>query len=306
MILPVTEAIRVFFLLVSSLMLACLPGIAAGTCLSIASGDGTLRHQQVLIQTKSNSGLAQDFWIDAHEVTNAQFRQFVEATGYVTSAERQPDPAMYPQISVDLLVPGSASFIKLKDRPKGQWREWWKFVEGASWKKPLGPNSTIEGMDSYPVTHVSHVDALAYAKWAGRSLPTEAQWEYAARASAESSRVNTWQANTWQGFFPLQDKALDGFEGVAPVGCYNADATGLFDMKGNVWEMVTDVFDSTPESLASAAPMRVIKGGSYLCADNYCPGDSPQARQGQEEDFSSDHVGFRTVSLVNNSRKTVE
>jgi len=154
-------------------------------------------------------------------------------------------------------------------------------------------------MDNYPVVHVSHLDAQAYANWAGRSLPTEAQWEYAARASVELS-----QANTWQGFFPLQDKALDGFEGVAPVGCYTADANGLFDMKGNVWEMVTDVFDSTPESLTSLAPMRVIKGGSYLCADNYCQGDSPQARQGQEQDFSSDHVGFRTVSLVNASRKT--
>jgi len=307
--LLVTGAIRVFLLL-SSLTFGCLirPGVAVSSCLSIFdTATGTTTQLQVLIQREGTaSEPPEDFWIDAHEVTNAQFREFVEATGYVTSAERHPDPAKYPQIPASLLVPGSASFIKLEDRPKGQWREWWKFIEGASWRKPTGPNSSIDGMDSHPVIHVSHVDALAYATWAGRSLPTEAQWEYAAQASAEFSQANAWHANTWQGFFPLQDKALDGFDGVAPVGCYSADASGLFDMKGNVWEMVTDVFDSTPESLTSVAPMRVIKGGSYLCADNFCLGDSPQSRQGQEEDFSSDHVGFRTVSLINNSHKSVE
>jgi len=281
----------------------------SNVCLSVdtfaKTDDSVPHHQQVLIKGGAftmglNEGSRNnpahlvtvgDFWIDAHEVTNAQFRQFVRATGYITTAEQRPDPTLYPGISADLLVPGSASFIKLDDRPKGQWRDWWKFVIGANWQHPSGPNSNIEGMDSYPVVHISHQDAQAYAKWAGRALPTEAQWEYAAQASAAVK-----SANTWQGFFPLQDKALDGYAGVAPVGCYAPDASGLFDMKGNVWEMVSDVFDTTLESRASVAPMRVIKGGSYLCAENHCQGDRPQARQGQEEDFSSGNVGFRTVS----------
>jgi len=145
-------------------------------------------------------------------------------------------------------------------------------------------------MENYPVVHVSYLDAAAYAKWAGRELPSEAQWELAAQASASLK-----EANTWQGFFPLQDKALDGYDGVAPVGCYAADNNGLFDMKGNVWELVSDEFKGAENSPEVSLSMRVIKGGSYLCSDNFCQRDRPQARQGQEEDFSTDHVGFRTV-----------
>lgn len=278
-------------------------------CLVVDSAiSGAEKHRQVLIrggeftmghnnaypeESPARLVIVDDFYIDTHEVTNAQFQEFIESTGYVTTAERTPDPALYPDIPVELLVPGSASFITLDDRPKGQWREWWKFVEGANWKQPKGPGSNLEGMANYPVVHVSYQDAKAYADWAGRELPTEAQWEYAAQASAKLN-----DANTWQGFFPMQDKALDGFSGVAPVGCFTADTNGLFDMKGNVWEMVSDKFTATVESQTTAAPMRVIKGGSYLCADNFCQRDRPQARQGQEEDFSTDHVGFRTVSKL--------
>ena len=235
----------------------------------------------------------EDFWIDVHEVTNGQFARFVEATGYITSAERAPDPELYPDLPANVLVPGSASFIKLDDRPSGQWREWWKFIEGANWRQPKGPGSDIHGMESFPVVHVSYQDAVAYADWVGRELPSEAQWEFAAQSSAKLS-----EANTWQGFFPLQDKALDGFDGIAPVGCFTADAQGLVDMKGNVWEMVADIFQAEADDpLAdSLSPVRVIKGGSYLCADNYCQRDRPQARQGQEENFSTDHVGFRTIA----------
>lgn len=233
----------------------------------------------------------ESFAIDIHEVTNRQFAAFVEETGYVTTAERTPDPENYPDIPAELLVPGSASFIALDDRPKGQWRDWWKFIEGANWQQPKGPGSNIEGLDNHPVVHVSYLDAVAYATWAGRALPTEAQWEFAAQASAQLK-----QANTWQGFFPLQDKALDGFDGIAPVGCYKPDSNGLFDMKGNVWELVTDAFQPNVND-STLAHMRVIKGGSFLCADNFCKRDRPQARQGQEEDFSTDHVGFRTVAL---------
>ncbi len=266
---------------------------------------GVNSHQQILIGASeftmgTNNGYPEElpahavsvgeFWIDIHEVTNKQFAAFVDATGYVTTAEIKPDPEQYPQIPPESLVAGSASFVKLDDRPKGQWRDWWKFIEGANWRQPSGPGSDLKGRDHYPVVHVSYQDALSYANWVGTELPTEAQWELAAQASAELK-----EANTWQGYFPLQDKALDGFDGVAPVGCYTADSNGLFDMKGNVWELVQDVFDS-PEHDANLAPMRVIKGGSYLCSDNFCQRDRPQARQGQEEDFSTDHVGFRTVS----------
>ena len=251
-----------------------------------------------------------DFWIDVHEVTNRQFAAFVQATSYVTTAEREPDPALFPEIPAELLVPGSATFVKPGDRPKGQERHWWKFVNGASWHQPHGPGSSIDGLENYPVVHISYEDANAYATWAGRTIPSEAQWELAAQASAKLQK-----ANTWQGYFPMQDSALDGFHGIAPVGCYQADESGLFDMKGNVWELVSDHFEiggatgdglnANPEivmvnstmAASSLRPMRVIKGGSYLCSDNFCQRDRPQSRQGQEEDFSTDHVGFRTISL---------
>lgn len=259
----------------------------------VRGGSFTMGHDNTYPEERPARPVAvDDFYIDTHEVTNAQFQAFVDATNYITTAERQPDPALYPDIPADKLVPGSASFIKLDDRPKGQWRNWWKFVEGASWRQPFGPGSDIEGMDNYPVVHVSYRDAKAYADWAGRELPSEAQWEFAAQASAKLK-----SANTWQGYFPMQDKGLDGFDGIAPVGCYDADESGLFDMRGNVWEMVADEFEE-PAGQIVPIKMRVIKGGSYLCADNFCQRDRPQARQGQEEDFSTDHVGFRTVSSV--------
>lgn len=244
-------------------------------------------------ESPTRSVATDEFWIDAHEVTNRQFSAFVAATGYITTAERAPDPQDYPGVADSLLVPGSASFIKLEDRPAGQWREWWKFIKGANWREPEGAGSSIDRREDYPVIHVSYVDALAYADWVGRALPTEAQWELAAQAS-----INIDRANTWQGFFPLQDKALDGYDGIAPVGCYSPDAYGLFDMKGNVSEMVSDIYlpKAGSELSASIAPVRVIKGSSFLCAENYCDHPDPHARQGQEQDFSTDHVGFRTVA----------
>ncbi len=283
---------------------------------AVDSGTGRAVHQQVLVrggeftmghdntypeERPARREHVSDFYIDTHEVTNSQFRAFVEATNYITTAELQPDPSLFPDIPADVLVPGSASFIKLDKRPKGQWRDWWKFVPGANWRQPNGPGSDIDGMGNYPVVHVSYRDAQAYADWADRKLPTEAQWEYAAQASMQLKSTNGLTANTWQGFFPHQDKALDGFDGIAPVGCFQADKSGLFDMRGNVWELVADVFNPQPVAghvVSDAVPVRVIKGGSYLCADNHCQRDRPQARQGQEEDFSTDHVGFRTVSPV--------
>ena len=260
------------------------------------------------------------FWIDRHEVTNAQFRQFVEATGYVTLAERGLDPSAHPGLPAELLAPGSVVFIKPTSVDSGgRLTQWWQYVRGASWRRPLGPDSSIDGKDGYPVVHVAYEDALAYAKWRGRSLPTEAQWEFAALGG--KSADDDWSkpfdvegrpnANTWQGIFPVFNTNDDGYEGAAPVGCFKPNGYGLQDMLGNVWEWTADWYRPGHAKAAAANPTgpdlhlirlapgqtarRVIKGGSYLCAMNYCSRYRPSARQPQEVNLSAAHIGFRTV-----------
>jgi formylglycine-generating enzyme len=260
------------------------------------------------------------FWIDRHEVTNAQFRQFVDATGYVTIAERSPDPAPANGTTFDLQAPGSAVFVQPKTaRAGGQLSQWWQYVEGANWRQPTGPGSSIAGQDNHPVVHVTYDDAQAYAKWRGRSLPTEAQWEFAARGGRDGE--DDWSsafdadgkpiANTWQGIFPVVNTNDDGFAGAAPVGCFKPNGYGLYDMIGNVWEWTSDWYRSGHPREAAVNPAgphlasirvaadqaasRVIKGGSYLCAMNYCSRYRPAARQPQEVDLSTVHLGFRTV-----------
>lgn len=260
------------------------------------------------------------FWIDRHEVTNAQFREFVAATGYVTLAERGLDPKAYPDMPAELLAPGSVVFIKPTDvRQGGSLTQWWQYVKGADWKHPAGPGSSIEARENYPVVHIAYEDALAYAKWRGRALPTEAQWEFAALGGRDASEdwSNPYDAdgnptaNTWQGIFPVVNSGDDGYEGAAPAGCFKANGYGLKDMLGNVWEWTSDwyrpghsretaVNPAGPDiTLARAAPgqapRRVIKGGSYLCAFNYCSRYRPSARQPQEVDLGAAHLGFRTV-----------
>ena len=244
------------------------------------------------------------FWIDRHEVTNAQFRQFVEATGYKTLAERTP-------------ADGSVVFIPPTDGKGGRMMSWWQLVEGASWRQPAGPGSSIAAKDNHPVVHVAYEDALAYAKWRGRSLPTEAQWEFAARGGRDGE--DDWSsaydakgkpiANTWQGPFPLLDTKDDGYAGTAPVGCFKPNGYGLYDMIGNVWEWTADWYQpghareaafnpagpAASGAGASRAASRVIKGGSHLCAARFCARYRPAARQPQEIDLSAAHVGFRTV-----------
>lgn len=245
-----------------------------------------------------------EFRIDIHEVTNRQFAEFVRQTNYVTSAEKPPAAADYPDIPVQDLVAGSALFVAPTDDGGGQWARWWQYVAGASWKHPEGPNSNLAGREDHPVVHVTYLDATAYAEWAGRSLPTEAQWERVAQAFSSVQK-----ANTWQGVFPVQNRALDGFSGTAPVGCYPPNDLGVHDMIGNVWELVSDVYQvaGSPQrgdgQNAAGATMRVIKGGSYLCAENFCRRDRPQSRQPQEEDFGAAHIGFRTV--VNSAEQPV-
>jgi formylglycine-generating enzyme len=265
------------------------------------------------------------FWIDEHPVSAAEFRRFVRETKYVTFAERPLDPADYPDADPDLLVPGSLAFrktagpVNLDDH-----HNWWEYVPGAHWKHPGGKGTTINGRDHHPVVQIAFEDAEAYASWAGKELPTEAEWEYAARGGLEGA-VFTWgdehfpegkaMANTWQGEFPWQNLKLDGFEGTSPVGSFPPNGFGLHDMAGNVWEWTSDFFSSGHSAEAErpcCAPhnprvttaetrpgetvaRRVIKGGSHLCAPNYCLRYRPAARQGHAVDSPTTHVGFRCI-----------
>jgi formylglycine-generating enzyme required for sulfatase activity len=273
------------------------------------------------------------FWIDEHPVTVAAFRRFTTETGYVTWAERAPEPDDYPDADPELLVPGSLVFqetsgpVDLRDP-----RNWWAWTPGAFWRRPEGPDSNVGGRELHPVVHVATVDAEAYAKWAGKELPTEAQWEYAARGGLERA-VFSWgdepaprgrmMANTWQGEFPWQNLETDGYVGTSPVKRFPANGYGLYDMTGNVWEWTADFFTpthggdasthegdfakpccvprnprvSTPDPRAGEGhiPFRTIKGGSHLCAPNYCLRYRPAARQAEAVDTSTSHIGFRCV-----------
>ena len=226
------------------------------------------------------------FDIDASEVTNRQFAEFVSATGYVTDAEK---------IQPGFGVPGAAVFKP----PSASQPNWWQFVEGANWRHPDGPDSSITGRDLDPVVQVSFNDAAAFAEWAGRRLPSEAEWEYAARAGSTTEFVwgderapnGVQKANTWQGAFPIQNDAKDGYAYRAPIGCYEPNNFGLYDMIGNAWEWTESLYQTGP-----GEPVYTIKGGSFLCAPNYCQRYRASAKQPQEAGFSTNHIGFRTVS----------
>lgn len=270
------------------------------------------------------------FWIDEVPVTNRQFSAFVEATGHVTTAEIAPDPADYPGALPELLRPASLVF-QAPGRPVAltDIAQWWDYRFGADWRHPLGPGSTIKGLEEHPVVHVSYADASAYAQWAGKDLPTEAEWEYAARGGLDRSEF-AWGdelmpdgkalANTWQGAFPNENLLTDGYERTSPVRTYPVNGYGIFDMIGNVWEWTRDFYAEGHRSVASRPccaprnplgpamaesydptmpdiwiPRRVLKGGSHLCAPNYCRRYRPAARHAQPVDTSTSHVGFRCV-----------
>jgi len=248
------------------------------------------------------------FWMDRHEVTNAQFAAFVAATGYVTQAERPVDRATHPGLPADMLEPGAVVFSMPKTVDDTQdISQWWRYLPGANWRHPAGPGSSIAGHENYPVVEVTHADALAYARWARRALPTEAEWEWAARGGERRASMDHDQpanANTWQGVFPVMNSGEDGFVGLAPSGCYPANRYGLYDMIGNVWELTADVFRPRHDAGddPNRAPTRdaagaqyVIKGGSFLCAPNYCARYRSGSREGQEADLAASHVGFRTI-----------
>ena len=262
------------------------------------------------------------FWMDRTAVTNRQFAAFVEATGYCTMAERPLDPAQFPDALPGMLKPGALVFTKPKKRVDlRDMHNWWRYVPGTSWRSPEGPGSTIKGREDYPVVQVAYEDAVAFARWAGKELPTEAEWEFAARGGLDGAEY-CWgdefrpngrhMANTWQGEFPHQNTRGDGYERLAPVGAFPPNGYGLSDMAGNVWEWTCDWYAPvrTAAGCCGAAseaesfdprqpqvriPRKVVKGGSFLCAPNYCMRYRPAARQPQMIDSAMSHLGFRCI-----------
>jgi len=271
------------------------------------------------------------FWMDRYAVTNADFRRFVEATRYVTLAERPANAADYPGAKPELLEPAAVVFRKTAgpvDLRNPQ--NWWTYVRGADWRHPQGPGSSLQGLWKHPVVHVAYEDVEAYAKWAGKTLPTEAEWEFAARGGLEGAEYawgdeltpgGKFMCNTWQGEFPWQNLRSDGHERTAPVGSFPPNGYGLYEMAGNVWEWTTDWYQENrriehacctlanprggeaeqsydPRLPHVRIPRKVMKGGSYLCAPNYCRRYRPAARMAQPVDTAIGHLGFRCIVRV--------
>ncbi|WP_025665187.1 formylglycine-generating enzyme family protein [Aquimarina megaterium] len=308
---------------------------------------GAVKNDHMIMkhETPAHPVSVDGFFMDITEVTNAQFKKFVDATNYITMAEREivweemkkqlPPNAPKPHDSI--LQPGSLIFKKTKNSVANlfDYSQWWLWKIGASWKHPLGPESSIEGKDEYPVVHIAYEDAVAYCEWAGRRLPTEAEWEYASRGK-EKNTIFFWgndikhlssHANTWEGEFPLQNTKVDGYENKAPVRSYPPNSYNLYDMAGNVWEWTQDWYNTTyynqlkqqglthnPKGAVKpynpnnpALQEKVIKGGSFLCSDSYCASYRNSARMATSMDSSLEHLGFRTVlgiDMINTSKNT--
>jgi formylglycine-generating enzyme len=271
------------------------------------------------------------FWIDRTPVTNREFRRFVNATGHVTFAEIAPAAKDYPGAMPHMLKAGSLVFTPPKSAVDlSHWSQWWNFKFGADWRRPYGPRSSISGLDDHPVVHVAYRDAEAYAAWTGKALPTEVEWEFAARGGLDGAEY-VWgneftpggkhMANTWQGEFPRENQKADGWARTSPVGTFPPNGYGLYDTVGNVWEWTTDFWSSRHPADAPKTccvpqnphggpeadsydpcqpeiriPRKVLKGGSHLCAPNYCRRYRPAARHAEAVDTSTSHIGFRCVA----------
>jgi len=264
-----------------------------------------------------------NFCLDQYEVTNAQFAKFVEETDYLTIAERPLSQEQFPNLSEEERKPGSLVFQMAEPGAKKiGYLSWWKWTPGTDWRHPLGPESNIKEKENYPVVQVAYKDVEAYAQWAGMTLPTEAQWEYAARGGLDDAtyswgkQYSAKKANTWQGLFPVVNTKADGYKGTAPVGSFEPNGYGLYDITGNVWEWTSDWYrtghDQIAHSVNPTGPSEkesfdprdptvakhVIKGGSYLCAPNYCSRYRPAARESQSPDTGTTHIGFRLVKAI--------
>ena len=286
--------------------------IVMGT-FAMGSGEGNPDEQPIHDVTVDG------FFLDRTEVTNEEFARFVEATRYITIAERRPNPSDYPTVPVENLVPGSVVFspppglVSLDDHAA-----WWKYVKGADWRHPEGPGSSLRGREKHPVVHVCWEDAGSYAAWLGKRLPTEAEWEYASRGGKvrapyvwgdEKTPANRWLANIWQGRFPSENLVEDGFSGTAAVASFPPNGYGLYDMAGNVWEWCQDWYrpdyyaisptwnpPGPPDSFDPNEPgiaKKVMRGGSFMCSDLYCSGYRPSARMKSSTDTGLSHTGFR-------------
>ena len=332
-----------FFLLPFAFLLVCIlffllllaiapPSFAANTCpegmLFISGGTFRMGADSLKFPEERSAPnvSVSSFCIDAHEITNAEFAKFVKATGYKTVAEIPLSKEEFPDLPDEQRLAGSLVFQPPKeDAQQLPFLSWWAWTVGANWQHPFGKDSSIKGKDNYPVVHIAYKDAEAYAKWIGKSIPTEAQWEYAARGGLDGAtyawgdQYSEKKANTWQGIFPFFNTKADGYQGLAPVESFPPNGYGLYDMTGNVWEWTSDFFEFGHDRMAhqhnpiasdrhksfdpkkpDESVLHVIKGGSYLCAPNYCSRYRPAARESESPDTGTTHIGFRLVKNIKN------